>query len=152
MRTLEYYATLSAPTAAAVLHITDDTGTWAIGANGFAAMWSDFRQEVEIISTALSREAIDREWCTEFEDFIARVNGALPMPLTTHEDIDAIVEITIRTKVQLKHVRVDENDNNNLEAVFDNTYDYDELMRHIKAVSNAVSGEYKNFEIGVKRA
>lgn len=107
MRNLTYYATQYAGgettlPAGDVIWFQDPDGEGDVCLNGpaIAALIADAQLNAKLIGEALDAEAIRRQWCGEYQDFVRRMNLNLPFPLPQpQQNHELIVDLRVRYRV-----------------------------------------------------
>jgi hypothetical protein len=77
--------------------LPDDSGDELIHLTreSFNALFADYDRAMLIIGTELAAEAIRREWCTEFEDFVRHLNTKLPEPIVVNRDVPVKISLVL---------------------------------------------------------
>jgi hypothetical protein len=96
--------------------LPDDSGDELIHLTreSFNALFADYNRAMLTISTELAAEAIRREWCTEFEDFVRHLNTKLPDPIVVTRDVPVKISLVLSFRTTLPNVRLE----GDLEAAF----------------------------------
>lgn len=84
-----------------VAYLTDELYEASLSADSYKKMYHSAVEDIDAISTALSEEAENRGWCSEYNDFCHQVNATLKgggylQPLEEEYEVEVEVEATVR--------------------------------------------------------
>jgi hypothetical protein len=84
-----------------ILYLTEQLYEASLSADSYKKMYHNAVEDIDAISTALSEEAENRGWCSEYNDFCHQVNATLKgggylQPLEQEYEVEVEVEATIR--------------------------------------------------------
>lgn len=77
-----------------------------MGAADVWGMYDSYRSDMAVLSDMLAQEAVERGWCSEFEDFVNRVNKNLRWKLECLGDVKAQFVVSFTFDTVIPHQRI----------------------------------------------
>lgn len=84
-----------------IAYLTDELYEASLSADSYKKMYHNAVEDIDAISSALSEEAENRGWCSEYNDFCQQVNATLKgggylQPLEQEYEVEIEIEATVK--------------------------------------------------------